>query len=96
MLAEATAAAGHLGLLAEVLHWQHLDELLQGTRTKLKLLEGDVLALQSNMGLCESRLVGAQAHQHVPSLKNISKSGACQYYATLWNAKKDTRQGCLV
>jgi hypothetical protein len=26
MLAEATAAAGHPGLLAEVLQWQHLDK----------------------------------------------------------------------
>jgi hypothetical protein len=96
MLAKATAAAGHPGLLTEVLHWRHLDELLQGTRAKLKLLEGDILALQSNMGLCELRLVGAQAHQHVPSLENIGKLGARQYYATLRNAKKDMRQGCLV
>jgi hypothetical protein len=96
MLAEATAAAGHPGLLTEVLHWQHLNELLQGTRAKLESLEGDVLALQSNMGLCESRLVSAQAHQHVPSLENVGKSGARQYYATLRNAKKDTRQGRLV
>jgi hypothetical protein len=96
MLAEATTAAGHPGLLAEVLCWRHLDELLQGTHTKLESLEGDVLALQSNMGLYESRLIGTQAHQHVPSLENVDKSGTRQYYATLRNAKKDMRQGCLV
>jgi hypothetical protein len=76
MLAKATAAAGHPGLLAEVLHWRHLNKQLQGTCAKLKALEGDVLALQSNMGLCESCLVSAQAHQHVPALENIGKLGA--------------------
>jgi hypothetical protein len=96
MLAEATAAARHPGLLAEVLQWQHLDEQLQGTCAKLEALEGNVLALQSNMGLCKSHLIGAQAHQHVPALENVNKSGAHQYYATLRTAKKGTRQGCLV
>jgi hypothetical protein len=96
MLAEATAAAGHLGLLAEVLRWQHLDEQLQGTHTKLKALEGDILALQSNMGLCESRLVSAQAHQHVLTLENVGKSGARQYYATLRTTKKGMKQGHFV
>jgi hypothetical protein len=62
MLAEATAAAGHPGLLAEVLCWCRLDELLQGTCAKLESLEGDILALQCNMGLCKLRLVGTQAH----------------------------------
>jgi hypothetical protein len=62
MLAKATAAAGHPGLLAEVLCWQHLDELLQGTCTKLESLEGDILMLQCNMGLCKSCLVSAQAY----------------------------------
>jgi hypothetical protein len=96
MLAEATAAAGHPGLLAEVLCWQHLDELLQGTCGKLKSLEGDILALQCNMGLCESCLVGTQAHQHVPTLENVSKSGTHQYYTSLKNTKKGTRQGHLI
>jgi hypothetical protein len=96
MLAEATAAAGHPGLPAEVLRWQHLDELLQGTHAKLESLEGDVLALQSNMGLCESHLIGAQAHQHIPSLENVGKSGTHQYYTILRNTKKDMRQGCLI
>jgi hypothetical protein len=96
MLAEATAATGHLGLLAEVLRWQHLDEQLQGTCAKLEGLEGDILALQSNMGLCESRLIGAQAHQHVPTLENVGKSGACQYYTTLRTTKKGMKQGRFV
>jgi hypothetical protein len=96
MLAKATAAAGHPGLLAEVLRWQHLDEQLQGTCAKLEALEGDILALQSNMGLCESCLIGAQAHQHIPSLKNISRSGARQYYTTLKAAKKGTKQGHFI
>jgi hypothetical protein len=96
MLAEATVAAGHLGLLAEVLCWQHLDEQLQGTHAKLEALEGDVLALQSNMGLCKSRLIGTQAHQHVSTLENVGKSGACQYYATLRTIKKGMKQGCFV
>jgi hypothetical protein len=96
MLAKATAATGHLGLLAEVLRWRHLDEQLQGTCAKLEALEGDILMLQSNMGLCKSRLVGAQAYQHVPSLENVSKSGARHYYTTLRTAKKGTKQGCFV
>jgi hypothetical protein len=96
MLAEATAATGHPGLLAEVLRWQHLDEQLQGTHPKLEALEGDILALQSNMGLCESHLVSAQAHQHVPALENVGKLGARQYYATLRTAKKGTKQGHFV
>jgi hypothetical protein len=96
MLAEATAAAGHPGLLVEVLRWQHLDEQLQGTCAKLKALEGNVLALQSNMGLCKSHLIGAQAHQHVSTLENVGKSGTRQYYATLRTAKKGTKQGCFI
>jgi hypothetical protein len=96
MLAEATAAAGHPGLLAEVLHWRHLDEQLQGTRAKLEALKGDILALQSNMGLCELCLIGAQAHQHILTLEKVSKSGAHQYYATLRTTKKGTKQGCFV
>jgi hypothetical protein len=96
MLAEATAAAGHPGLLAEVLHWRHLDELLQGTHTKLESLKGDIIALQSNMGLCKSRLIGAQAHQHVPTLENVGKSGASRYYASLKAAKKGMKQGCFI
>jgi hypothetical protein len=93
MLAKATATTGHPGLLAEVLRWHRLDELLQGTCAKLESLEGDVLTLQCNMGLCESRLVGTQAHQHVPTLENVGKLGTRAYYASL---KKNTRQGCLV
>jgi hypothetical protein len=96
MLAEATAATGHPGLLAEVLRWQHLDEQLQGTHAKLKALKGNVLALQSNMGLCKSRLVSAQAHQHVLTLENVGKLGARQYYTTLRTAKKGTKQGHFV
>jgi hypothetical protein len=96
MLVEAMSATGHPGLLAELLHWQHLDNLLQGTRAKVKSLKGDILVLQCNMGLCELCLVSAQAHKHVPTLKNIGKSGACQYYNSLKQAKKGMRQGCLV
>jgi hypothetical protein len=97
-LLDATASADHPGLYAEVLRWRRIDETLRAARGKLDSIEGDILSLQVDMGLCEGRLVQAQAHTHVAHLEALAKSSARAHFTALKACKKEggSKQGRFV
>jgi hypothetical protein len=97
-LLDTTASADHLGLYAEVLWWRRFDEALCATHGKLDALQGDILSLQVNMGLCKGCLIQAQAHTHVVHIEALGKSSAHSYFTTLKGCKAEgsSKQGCFV
>jgi hypothetical protein len=74
LLCGTAQAVGHPGLYAEVVRMCNLSNALSGAKAKLNTLEGDILSIQCDMGLCEGHLVQAQAHHHVSHLKNAGNN----------------------
>jgi hypothetical protein len=97
-LLDTTTSADHPGLYAEVLRWCRFDEALRATCRKLDALQGDILSLQVDIGLCEGCLVQAQAHTHVAHIEALAKSSAHSYFATLKGCKAEggSKQGRFV
>jgi hypothetical protein len=96
-LLDATAEADHPGLYAETLRWRRLDEALRGAQARVNSLEADILSIQTDMGLCEGRLVQAQAHTHVAHLEAVGKASARAHFTALKAGKqRDTKLGRFV
>jgi hypothetical protein len=97
-LLDATASTDHPGLYAEVLQWRRIDKTLCATCGKLDSIQGDILSLQVDMGLCEGRLIQAQAHTHVVHIEALAKSSACAHFTALKSCKTEgtPKQGHFV
>jgi hypothetical protein len=82
LLCDAVQAAGHPGLYAKLVRMRNLSDALEGAKAKLNALEGDILSIQCDMGLCEGRLVQAQAHHHVSHLENAGNNVTCHSFGS--------------
>jgi hypothetical protein len=61
---------------------RNLSNALSGVKAKLATLEGNILSIQCDMGLCEDYLVQAQVHHHVSHLENAGHNVTCHSFGS--------------